>query len=175
MRKDHVLYINGKDAWLTWSAFLIEDSHDNLMQEPDLKSYVENDFRSQPGKRVSIRNPQPTDRNIQLMFDIQGTSMEDYNNKKSTLLAEMKGKIFELKYIPLMTIYKVYLPPGYFLGLDSDPGLSSGKLSVRLNEPNPTDRKTGDEVFEWVFKDGLWQKGYWLKGGRWGVDMEKQL
>lgn len=173
MRKNHVLYINGKDAWLTWRAFLIEDSFNNLMQEPDLKDYVVNDFRSEPGKRVLITNPQPTDRNIQLMFDIQGDSILDYNKKKTALLEEMKKGMFELKVIPLMTIYKVYLPPGYFLNLNSDPGLSSGKLSIRLNEPNPTDRKTGNEVLEWVFKDGKWQKGYWLEGGRWGVDMEK--
>lgn len=173
MRKDNVLYINGKDAWITWQALLIDDSYSNLMQDADLKPYVENDFRSQPGKKILINNPQPTDRNVQLVFDIQADSMIEYNKKKTALINEMKGKLFEFKVIPLMTIYKMILPPGYFLSLGLDTGLSSGKLSVRLNEPDPTDRKEDKDVFEWVFKNGVWQKGYWLEGGRWGMDMEE--
>lgn len=173
MKKENILYINGKDAWLEWKAILVDDSYTNLMQPADLKSYVENEFRSEPGKRVSIKNAQPKDRNIQLVFDIQGTSIRDYNNRKTALLKEMTGKIFELKVVPLMTIYKVFLPPGYFLSLSMDPGLSSGKLSVRLNEPNPTDRITGDKILPWIFKDEKWREGYWVAGGRWGMNLDE--
>lgn len=172
MRKDNLIYINGKDIWKEWSAILIEGSYNSIMEPADLKTYVEDNFRSEHGKRVSVKNPRYMDRNISLVFDIQGTSMRDYNNKKDLLLAEMKKGIFELKVIPLMTIYKVFLPPGYFLGLSSDPGLSSGRLSVRLNEPNPTDRKTGD-ILPWLFKDGKWREGYWVEGGHWGIDLEE--
>lgn len=173
MRKDHLIYINGKDAWLTWSAMLIEDSYTNLRMPAGLKTYVENDFRSAPGKRVIIKNPQPTSRDVQLTFAITCDSTEDYFRKFDSLIEEMTGKIFELKVIPLMTSYKVYLSDNCFLSLSEGTGFRDGKLSVRVNEPNPTDRKTGNEVLEWIFKDGIWQKGYWLKGGRWGMDMEE--
>lgn len=172
MRKDNIIYINDKDIWIEWSAILIEGSYNSLMEPADLKSYVENDFRSQHGKRVSVKNTRYKDRNITLVFDIQGTSMRDYNSKKDSLLAEMQKGIFELKVIPLMTVYKVFLPPGYFLGLSSDPGLSSGKFSVRLNEPNPTDRKT-ENILPWLFKDDKWREGYWVEGGRWGIDLDE--
>jgi len=172
MRKDNLLFINDKDIWKEWSALLIEGSYNSLMEPADLKTYVENDFRSEHGKRVSVKNTRYKDRNITLVFDIQGTSMRDYNNKKDSLLAEMQKGIFELKVIPLKTTYKVYLPSGYFLGLNSDPGLSSGKLSVRLNEPNPKDR-IKDAGLPWLFKDEKWREGFWVEDGRWGIDLDE--
>lgn len=141
MRKDQVLYINNKDAWLTWSVFLIEDSYDNLMMPVSPKSYVENDFRSQPGKQILLRNYQPKDRNIQLVFGITCDSKVDYMQKFEALVNEMTGNIFEMAVVPLGTIYKVYLPEDCFLNLVTGTGFREGKLSVRVNEPNPSDRK----------------------------------
>lgn len=174
MSKENLIYINDKDIWTEWSAILIEGSYNSIMEPADLKTYVENDFRSEHGKRVSVKHTRYKDRNITLVFDIIGTSITDYNNKKNSLLAEMQKGIFELKIIPLMTIFKMYLPPGYHLGLNSDAMLTSGKLSIRLNEPNPMDRKTtGEDILPWVFKDEKWKEGYWVEKGHWGVDLEE--
>ena len=142
MSKSNRLYINGKDAWLTWSALLIEDSYDNLELPASPKAYVENDARSQPGKQVLVRNYQPKDRTVQLMFDIACKSKDEYRKKFKSLIAEMTGKMFELTVMPLMTVYKVYLPENCFLSLGLGPGMQSGKLSVRVNEPNPADRQS---------------------------------
>jgi hypothetical protein len=142
MRKEDLLYINGKDAWTTWSAMLAEDSYDNLLLPAGPKAYVENDSRSQSGKQVFFDNPQFMDRNIQLMFEISCESRIDYRIKYHSLIDEMRKGLIELKVMPLTTIYKVYLPENCFLSLSTDNNISMGKLSVRVTEPNPSDRES---------------------------------
>ncbi|NDV93444.1 hypothetical protein D0T84_00740 [Dysgonomonas sp. 521] len=142
MRKDNLLYINGKDAWLTWSAMLVDDSYDNLLLPAGQKAYIENNSRSQSGKQIFFSNPKQADRNVQLMFCITCDSKQDYFNKYHSLIAEMRKGLFELKVIPLSTIYRVYLPENGFLSLSSGIGFREGKFSVRLNEPNPANRQS---------------------------------
>ena len=64
------LFINEKDAWLTWGAFMVSDSLDNLLLPPSPKPYTENNFRSQDGKQVFIVNTKKDARDIEVEFCI---------------------------------------------------------------------------------------------------------
>lgn len=131
-------FINNKDISTYYGARLIETSFDNLKLPAPRKAYVENKSRLDPGKQVFISNPQPDERIVQLTFDIVGTSITDYLTKFDALVAELNIGEVALKVVPLRTIYNLYTES--YMSLSTGIGITEGKLLVKLNEPNPTDR-----------------------------------
>lgn len=125
------LYINEKDAWLTWGVFLVGESLDNLLLPPPPKEYTENNFGSQHGKQVFIVNTKKDARDVQLEFCISSTSQQEYLNAYKNFVTELSKGIVAVK-IPLIGMectltVSSYLSLGYYEKF--------GKLSVRFNEP----------------------------------------
>jgi len=131
-------FINNKDISTYYGARLIETSFDNLLLPAPRKTYVENKSRLDPGKQVFVSNSQPDERTVQLTFDIVGTSITDYLTKFDALVAELNIGEVALKVVPLKTIYNLYTES--YMSLSTGIGITEGKLLVKLNEPNPTDR-----------------------------------
>ena len=70
MRKKGILYINDKDAWVTWSALLIDTSYNELETHAPMKEYTSNNARSQHGEQIFISDPRVDKRSVILTFDI---------------------------------------------------------------------------------------------------------
>ena len=131
MTAEGQLYINNKDAWITWGAFLVSDSLDNLMLPPSPKSYTENDFRSQDGKQVFIVNTKKEARDVQVEFCISATTQAAYLAAYKSFVNELSGGVITMRIPLLNTEYKLtvsnYLSLGYYGKF--------GKLAIRFNEP----------------------------------------
>lgn len=132
------VYINNLDIAINYSASLIDDSFTNLLLPPDNKEYSENDMRSQPGKQIFVSNQQPKDRDVQVAFLIQCTTMSEYLTKSSNLVNVLNSGLIRLKIVPLKIEYS--LTTSSYISLDSYMNGSAGKLVVKFNEPNPKNR-----------------------------------
>lgn len=134
------LYINGKDAWVTWKARLVDDSLDNLESSAPMKAYPSNNSRSQDGEQVLISNPRIDKRNVILIFAITCDSRADYLSKKRSLEAELRTGVLSFKVTALYMEYKLHLDEDSTMTLSSGTGLRDGKFTVRFTEPNPKNR-----------------------------------
>lgn len=130
------LFINGKDAYSTWGVFLEDGSRNKLILGVPLKQFIENKSRLENGKRVLYSNPRQDERDIELVFCFvkPGNFVDNYQS----FLNEMyKGEVnlryvghgvnstFRLTYLNCRSLNSVQY---------------AGKLSVRFNEPNPSNR-----------------------------------
>ncbi|MBF0577742.1 hypothetical protein [Dysgonomonas sp. GY617] len=126
------LLINGKDAWVTWNAFLIMDSIDNLLLPASPKAYTENNFRSQNGKQVFIASPRIDERDVQIEFCILKQTRQEFLVAYKNFVEELLNGVVTLKISFLEDSFKLtvasFLSLGYYEKF--------GKLSVRFNEPN---------------------------------------
>lgn len=130
------LYINGKDAWVTWGVYLEEGSERALLLPAGNKEFISNKNRSEHGKRVLVDNPRLDERDVQLVFCILAASEDEFLDKYDAFVGELNSGWVQLKVIKVKKVYELttsgFLDLGYYDQM--------GKLSVRFNEPNPDDR-----------------------------------
>lgn len=124
------LYINEKDAWLTWGAFLVADSLDNLLLPASPKVYTENNFRSQDGKQVFIVNTKKEARDVQVEFCILATSREEYLVAYKNFVNELSDGMITFRIPSIDMEFKLTVSSYLSLGLYG----KFGKLSIRFNE-----------------------------------------
>ncbi|MFV0536841.1 MAG: hypothetical protein ACK5M3_05635 [Dysgonomonas sp.] len=132
------LYINGKDAWLTWGVYLEDGSEEKLLLPPPNKEYIENKSRSQPGKQIILRNPQPDERDVQVVFCISARDRKDYMRKYRLFVNALKNGLIAFKVTSIYTVFQFTTTS--FTNLSFFNRL--GKLSVKFNEPNPSNRQS---------------------------------
>lgn len=140
MNYENETYINKKDIWLIYGARLIHDSYTNLLLPATRKEFVENDLRSQAGKQIFIDNPQPTSKEVQLTFLIEGDNLLDFLSKYKALVKEIEKGLIELKAIPIQTAY--YLTMDSPMPLDVYGQDNKGILTIKFVEANPTEQKS---------------------------------
>ena len=138
------LYINGQDAWLTWGVFLDDSSISALMTPPAAKDLIKNTTRLEHGTSYITVNPKFKERDITLSMQMYAPSKTDfysqYNNFCEDVLATGVLNIVT-KYQPNVTykcIYNSCTQYKQYLG-------KIAKFSLKLTEPNPTDRDGGEE------------------------------
>lgn len=124
------LFINEKDAWLTWGAFVVGESEDNLLLPASPKSYTENEFRSQKGRQVFIVNPQDDARDVQVEFCIMALSRTEYLTGYKEFIRELKDGLVVLRVPTFDEVYNFTVSGFLSLGYYG----TYGKLSVRFNE-----------------------------------------
>lgn len=130
MNMTNQLYINEKDAWLTWGAFLIADSLDNLLLPPSPKPYIENNFRSQHGKQVFIVEPKKDARDVQVEFCILAASHQEYLIAYKKFIDELMDGLVIMR-VPFIDMeFKLTVSSFLSLGYYG----KFGKLSIRFNE-----------------------------------------
>ena len=130
------LYINGADAWTEWGVFLEDGSRNKLIMGVPLKPFPENKSRLEHGKQVLYSSPRQDERDIELVFCFlkAGNFVDNYNSFMSELY---KGEVV-LKYVEAgvnATFRFAYLNCRSLNTVQY-----AGKLSVRFNEPNPSNR-----------------------------------
>lgn len=130
------LYINEKDAWITWGVSLEDDSESKLLMPANNKEYASNKCRSQPGKQVFANNPQPEDRDLLLVVNFSAETKQEFLAKYRAFLVEINSGIITFRVTSIGEEYK-FICEG-FQELNYYERI--GKLSIRFNEPNPKDR-----------------------------------
>ena len=134
------LFINGKDAFITWGVRMGDGFLDTIDGFNQMKDYIENESRLEHGKRVITDNAKVASREITLQFTIEGNSESDYRIKKKAFQTELENGVVNIK-IPTLgsDIYKlIYLGKSLSYGLSPD--RCFGKVSSKFCEPNPMDR-----------------------------------
>lgn len=137
------LYINGKDAWVTWGVNMGDGFLDALDAPLQMKEYIENESRLEHGKRMITANAKVDSREITLGFTIMGTSESDYRTKRKAFLSELQAGAFTVK-VPILgaDVYKlVYTGRSINYGLSAD--RTFGHFTMKATEPNPADRAEG--------------------------------
>ena len=132
------LFINEKDAWITWGINMGDKFLENLLTPAPLKPFIENKSRSEHGKQVLISKAKVDERDVSLVIILEGETQSEYLSRYKSFLEELyKGRV---------NIRVPVLGETYKLTYQSSPtkmgnrGLKCGKFSLKFNEPNPMDR-----------------------------------
>lgn len=133
------LTINGKDAFTTWGIFLEDTALSALMTPVPNKEFISNKYRSKDGKRFIKHNPRLDERDITLAFCMTAkdsdTFLTNYGNFCKDVLA--KGELnISTSFQPSVVYRCVYLSCSQFSQFKRE----LAKFSLKLNEPDPTDR-----------------------------------
>ena len=133
------LFINGEDAYLQWGLSMDDTSLSELMTPPANKAFIENESRLQHGKRVVVANPKLDQRNLTLQINLTAPTEEQFFVRYSNFCKVLATGVLHLKtkYQPGVVYKTIYLSCGQF----SQFMRGIGKFSLKLNEPNPNDRK----------------------------------
>lgn len=130
------LYINDKDAFSIWGAYLEDGSENALLLPASNKEYASNKARSQHGKQVFRNLPRKDERDVILYFCMVASTKEEYLQKYEAFVEELDAGMVIMK-VPSMK-------KGYKLDAISYQELSFydyiGRFAVKFNEPNPKNR-----------------------------------
>ena len=86
------LYINGKDAYLTWGIFLDETALSTLMTPAPNKEFISNKYRSKDGKSVIKHNPRLDEREITLPFNMTAKDSDTFMMNYARFCEEVLAK-----------------------------------------------------------------------------------
>ena len=86
------LYINGKDAYLTWGIFLDETALSTLMTPAPNKEFISNKYRSKDGKSVIKHNPRLDEREITLAFNMTAKDSDTFMANYARFCEEVLAK-----------------------------------------------------------------------------------
>lgn len=135
------LIINNRNAFTEWGVRVGDGFLDAIGAPAPMKDFIENKSRLEHGKRVIINNPKLDERDVTLTFTIQGNSQADYQSKKSAFQNELyKGALtIQIPSNGSEIYHLIYTGKSisYAQSLDR----IFGKLTVKFNEPNPSDRE----------------------------------
>lgn len=133
-----ILYINGYDAATTWGVTVDTQSLSALMTPTSQKDIISNETRLEHGKRVITNNPKQSSRDVTLTLQLLATSEEDFFAKYNSFCDELaKGRlVIRTKWQSTVYYRFDYLSCSQFTQFVR--GIA--KFSLKLNEPDPTDR-----------------------------------
>lgn len=130
------------DAYTTWGISFDQTALSTLMTPPPNKAYIENKSRLRDGKKVLVKNPKVDERNITLTFNLTAKSEEEFFSKYNSFCDELKKGNIEIKtrYQDNVVYRLVYESCTQFSQLIRE----IAKFSLRLTEPDPTNRGVED-------------------------------
>ena len=133
------LYINGKDAYLTWGIFLDETALSTLMTPAPNKEFISNKYRSKDGKSVIKHNPRLDEREITLPFNMSAIDSDTFMTNYAKFCEEVLATgelVIRTRFQPNVWYRCIYLSCTQF----SQFIRKMAKFSLKLNEPDPSDR-----------------------------------
>lgn len=133
------LYINGKDAYTTWGIIMDDTALSTLMTPASNKEFISNKYRAKNGKRVIIHNPCLDEREITVGFNMtakdKASFLTNYAKFCDDVLAT--GEVVLHSSFQAKVWYRcVYLSCTQFSQFRQE----MAKFSLKLNEPDPSDR-----------------------------------
>lgn len=133
------LYINGKDAYLTWGVIMDDTALSTLMTPAPNKEFISNKYRSKDGKRIIKHNPRLDERDITVGFSMGAKTKEaflaNYAKFCEDVLANGEMTI-NTSFQPSIYYRCVYVSCTQFSQFMRE----LAKFSLKLNEPDPSDR-----------------------------------
>lgn len=132
------LKINGKDAYLTWGVTMDDTSLSALMTPPSVKAYIENNDRTEHGKRVIIDNVRVDSRDITLQLNLTARSEEEFFSRYSSFCDELSKGILDIEtsYQKGIVYHCIYQSCSQF----SQFMRGIGKFTLKIIEFNPKNR-----------------------------------
>ncbi len=131
------LYINSKDAYITYRAWL--ESVSPLRQFAPVKERVTNKSPLRDGKEVDPTPPMVDERDMTLTLCIEGKTESDMESHLGSFEKVLRSGLMEWS-IPRHNSNKYHL--NYISCTQfSDYNGRLAKFILKLNEPNPNDRK----------------------------------
>ena len=133
------LYINGKDAYLAWGIFLAETALSALMTPAPNKEFISNKYRSKDGKSVIKHNPRLDEREITLAFNMTAKDSDTFLTNYAKFCDEVLANgelVIHTRFQPNVWYRCIYLSCTQF----SQFAQEMAKFSLKLNEPDPSDR-----------------------------------
>ena len=131
--------IDWKDAYTEWGLSLDQSSLSALMTPAPNKAYIENSSRLEHGKKVINNIPKVDSRSVTLAFNLTAKDENEFLRRYAKICEEILAK----GYIELKTefqegvVYRMYYESctqfSQFMR-------SIGKFSLKLSEPDPTNR-----------------------------------
>lgn len=133
--------INGKDAYTTWGIVFDSSAISSLMTPASMKSYIQNESRTEHGKRVVTNNnlAKVSSRTINLTFSLFAKTEDEFFSQYSSFCDEIQntGEMKIILSVQPSVVYKLlYLSCQQFTQFNN----RLAKFSIRCEEPNPKDR-----------------------------------
>ena len=134
------LFINGKDAYTEWGVSMDTASLSALMTPAGIKDLPENKSRLEHGKRVitDAKVIKIEERQLTLTINLTARNEDEFFMKYNSFCNELStGKLnIRTKYQPEVMYRTIYKSCNQF----SQFMRGIAHFSLRLEEPNPTDR-----------------------------------
>lgn len=133
------LLINGKDAYTEYGIFMDDTALSTLMTPAPNKEFISNKYRSKDGKSVIRHNPRLDEREITVSINMSAKTPDEFLANYGKFCEEVlaTGQVtIHTSFQPTVWYRCVYLSCTQF----SEFMRELAKFSLKLNEPDPTDR-----------------------------------
>lgn len=138
------LFINGQNAYGTWGICMDDTALSTLMTPAPNKEFISNKYRSKDGKHVIKHNPRLDERDITIGFNLIAKDEEDFLHKYAKFCKEVLAKgelIINTCFQPDVYYRCIYISCTQF----SQFIRQMAKFSLKLNEPDPSNRGVTDK------------------------------
>lgn len=133
------LLINGKDAYTEYGIFMDDTALSTLMTPAPNKEFISNKYRSKDGKSVIRHNPRLDEREITIAFNMSAKTSDEFLTNYGKFCEDVlaSGQVtIHTSFQPTVWYRCIYLSCTQF----SEFMRELAKFSLKLNEPDPTDR-----------------------------------
>ena len=131
------VYFNGIDIRKRYNTHLANNAYNAFLGAPEMKSYVENESRSQDGTSVLVSKPRVKKRSVTFELIIKGNTKAEFLHNYNSILSILTSGWVEISIPDLGYTYKMVYENSTKIGQFN---LLSGKLAVKMSEPNPKNR-----------------------------------
>lgn len=133
------LKINGKDAYTTWGISMDDTSLSTLMTPPPVKAYIENNDRTEHGKRIMTTSVLVDSRDLTLQINLTAENERQFFERYVLFCDELSKGILDIETsfqqgVVYHCLYQSCLQFSQFMR-------GIGKFVLKLTEPNPNKRK----------------------------------
>lgn len=133
------LKINGKDAYTTWGISMDDTSLSTLMTPPPVKAYIENNDRTEHGKRIMTTSVLVDSRDLTLQINLTAENERQFFERYVLFCDELSKGILDIEtsFQQGVVYHCLYQSCSQF----SQFMRGIGKFVLKLTEPNPNKRK----------------------------------
>lgn len=138
------VFINGLDAYSTWGVTFAHGALDALMTPAPAKDAVTSGYRGEHGVRWVNGSPYMDERTVSLEMHIHGSSFDALHTLYQAFCSDvLEGQAVDIvtKYQPTVCYKMRYVSCTSFSHVQ---GLA--KFTLKLSEPNPSDRENTYEI-----------------------------
>lgn len=144
-----LLFINNRDAWTDFGAWLVEDkegetkNYSALQKPPATKAHVAVSFREQDGEKLPEKLVQKWEpRDISLKFAVAADDRASFMSRRDTFVLFLKNGAdgwLKIRVPELGKTYRVHYKDcsDYDHLEDIGNGMVAARFTIKFHEPNP--------------------------------------